>query len=104
MAGDQVARMPEIVGETIVRSWLAGTLVLLGFGWTDAAAAAGQDRYGDPLPEGAVARLGSVRFRSPDGEVSGLHFSADGKTLLTVGRDANLRPWETSTGRLLREV
>ena len=64
----------------------------------------GQDLYGDPLPEGAVARLGSVRFRSPDGSVSGLHFSADGKTLLTVGGDANLRVWETSTGRLLSEV
>ena len=89
-----------------MRTWLAGTLVLVGFGWTDAAAvaAAGQDLYGDPLPEGAVARLGSVRFRSPDGSVSGLHFSADGKTLLTVGGDATLRVWETSTGRLLNEV
>jgi WD40 repeat protein len=85
-----------------VRTWLAGTLVLLGFDWADAAAvaAAGRDLYGDPLPEGAVARLGSVRFRSPDGSVSGLHFSADGKTLHTVGGDATLRVWETSTGRL----
>jgi WD40 repeat protein len=88
-----------------MRTWLAGTLVLVGFGWTDAVAAAGgQDLHGDPLPQGAVARLGSVRFRSPDGEVSGLHFSADGKTLLTVGGNATLRVWETSTGRLLREV
>jgi WD40 repeat protein len=98
--------MPQIAGSTIMRTWLARTLVLVGFGWTEAAvvAAAGQDLHGDPLPEGAVARLGSVRFRSPDGEVSGLHFSGDGKTLLTVGGNAALRVWETSTGRLLREV
>jgi WD40 repeat protein len=36
--------------------------------------------------------------------VSGLHFSADGKALLTVGGDATLRVWETSTGRMLNEV
>ena len=51
-----------------------------------------------------MARLGSARFRSPDGSVSGLHFSADGKTLLTVGGHAELRVWETGTGRLLSEA
>ena len=66
--------------------------------------AGGQDLHGDPLPQGAVARLGSARFRSPDGAVEGLHFSDDGNTLLTVGGYATLRFWETSTGRLLREV
>ena len=57
--GGQVACMPQIVGETIVRTWLAGTLLLVGFGWTDAAvAAAGQDLYGDPLPDGRRGAAG----------------------------------------------
>ena len=72
--------------------------------WAGAAAAADRDLYGDPLPDGAVARLGTVRFRGPDGSVSGLRFSADGQTLLTVSSDATLRLWETTTGRMEREV
>jgi WD40 repeat protein len=39
------------------------------------------DRFGDPLPPGAVARLGSVRFRV-GGEMTALRYTADGKTLL----------------------
>ena len=88
----------------MMRTWLAGALMLAGCAWAGAAAAAGEDLYGDPLPEGAVSRLGSVRFRGGDGDVKGLHFSADGRALLTVGEQFTLRLWETSTGRLLREA
>jgi WD40 repeat protein len=78
--------------------------MLAGLACADAAAAADRDLYGDPLPDGAVARLGTVRFRGPDGSVIGLRFSADGQTLLTVSDDATLRLWETTTGRMEREV
>ena len=64
--------------------------------------AGGRDRFGDPVPAGAVARLGSVRFRN-DGTLSTLSFSADGRTLLTVSNESTMRLWETATGRLLRE-
>jgi WD40 repeat protein len=64
----------------------------------------GKDRYGDPLPEGAVARLGSIRFRGGDRPVSAMRFSPDGQTLLTVSQNWLLRLWETKTGRLLHEV
>jgi RNA polymerase sigma factor (sigma-70 family) len=39
-----------------------------------------RDRHGDPLPEGAVVRLGTLRFRVP-GEVREVAFAPDGKTL-----------------------
>jgi RNA polymerase sigma factor (sigma-70 family) len=64
--------------------------------------AGGRDRFGDPIPAGAVARLGSVRFRN-DGPLSVLSFSPDGRTLLTVSNESTMRLWETATGRLLRE-
>jgi RNA polymerase sigma factor (sigma-70 family) len=67
-------------------------------------AAVGKDRYGDPLPAGAVARLGSNRFRRGDRPVNGMRFSHDGQNLLTVSEDFLMCIWETKTGRLLHEV
>lgn len=80
--------------------------MLAGLALADAAAAekTAVDRSGDPLPDGVVARLGSVRFRGRDGGVHDLRFSADGKTLLTLDSGACLRLWETSTGRRLSDV
>jgi RNA polymerase sigma factor (sigma-70 family) len=46
-------------------------------------AAARLDRHGDPLPEGAVARLGTLRFRV-DGEIQKLTFAPDGKMIAVV--------------------
>ncbi len=60
------------------------------------------DFYGDPLPEGAVARMGSVRLRH-----TGLgHYAIlpDSKTVLTAGRDRVLRFWDMASGRQVREV
>ena len=57
------------------------------------------DRYGDPLPRGAITRLGTTRFRHSDG-FPRVFFAPDGKTLVTAGGAA--RVWDTATGRLLR--
>jgi WD40 repeat protein len=58
------------------------------------------DRYGDPLPEGARARLGTVRFR-PGTPVVWVRFAPDGKTLLSIESHGLARLWETSTGKEL---
>jgi WD40 repeat protein len=64
------------------------------------------DRHGDPLPPGAVGRLGTNRLqhiadRGNDG-VSALVFSPDGKTLAVAGyEDGRISVWEADTGRLV---
>jgi RNA polymerase sigma factor (sigma-70 family) len=56
------------------------------------------DRYGDPLPEGAVGRLGSLRFRH-DGDTTALVFTPDGNSL--VGRtDSGVIIWDPANGKV----
>src|SRR5262249_51409602 len=55
------------------------------------------DRYGDPLPEHALARLGTVRFRHNSG-VNTIAVSPDGKTLFGGG-GLSVRAWDGATGK-----
>jgi|GEM_PF-4591963 len=58
-----------------------------------------RDNYGDPLPEGAMARLGTIRFRE-NGPVYSVAFSPDGKFVATTSQ-FETRIWETLTGKRL---
>jgi RNA polymerase sigma factor (sigma-70 family) len=55
-----------------------------------------------PLPPGALARLGTSRFRHAH-IVSGSAFSPDGKSVATGSHLGTIRIWEAATGKLLRE-
>jgi WD40 repeat protein len=59
------------------------------------------DDIGDPLPDGAVARIGTVRLRQPS-EICSTAYSPDGKLLATGGRYDGVRLWDSVTGKLLR--
>jgi WD40 repeat protein len=59
------------------------------------------DDYGDPLPPGAVARLGTMRMRHVARNAVGggcVAFSPDGKTVVSGG-DVGLRAWDVATGK-----
>lgn len=59
-----------------------------------------RDRVGDPLPAGALARLGTIRFRHGR-SIDCLGFGADGKTLVTCGW-GEVRFWNVASGAEIR--
>lgn len=61
------------------------------------------DASGDPLPAGAVARLGSTRFRHQN-PVSYVGYSGDGAILITLSGENSLRFWDAKTGKEIRRI
>ena len=61
-----------------------------------------EDVYGDPLPAGALARMGTTRLRHMN-NVYDAEFSPDGRLLATVSSEGNLCFWEVATGRQVRK-
>jgi RNA polymerase sigma factor (sigma-70 family) len=70
---------------------------------TEEQAKTATDRFGDPLPRGAVARLGTVRFR-PGTSINCVSFAPDGKILACGGHDGSVSLWGADTGKELRRL
>jgi WD40 repeat protein len=75
---------------------LTGLLTLIA----GARAEAPADVFGDPLPPGAVARLGTARLRHA---CNALTWAPDGKTLVSSGQDGLLRFWDPGDGKQVHQ-
>lgn len=60
------------------------------------------DAAGDPLPPGAILRLGTTRWRNDNG-IAGIACTPDGKWLLGLCYE-QLTVWDTSDGKRLRTI
>jgi WD40 repeat protein len=94
---------------SIVPKWLAlrlgvavlGVAVLGAVQAQEGAKSAATDRNGDPLPAGALARLGSLRWRHAE-PILFVAFAQEGKAVLTGGQDQVFRLWNRATGAEIR--
>jgi RNA polymerase sigma factor (sigma-70 family) len=59
------------------------------------------DRFGDPLPAGALTRLGSIRLRH-GGHVMAVAFTPDGKSVVSGGYDGWSFQWDVHSGKRQR--
>lgn len=60
------------------------------------------DRSGDPLPPGAVARLGTTAFRHAR-QISAAAVSPDGRFVATASEGRAIYLWDATTGRRVRD-
>jgi WD40 repeat protein len=58
----------------------------------------GCDLFGDPLPDDAIVRLGTVRFRH-DASVASAAFSQDGTLVASADYNGGVRLWDVKTGK-----
>src|SRR5262249_32329181 len=60
------------------------------------------DLYGDPLPDGAIARMAAIRLRHTGLRTFAL--SADDRAAVSVASDGQVPEWDLASGRQTRSV
>jgi WD40 repeat protein len=92
--------MPSSLRRPFLQAVVAALLL-----WVPAfGAEPARDLDGDPLPSGAVVRIGSLRFRHPSA-VECAAFSPDGRYIATGGMGAStVQIMETDTGKVIRRL
>jgi WD40 repeat protein len=83
-----------------------GLIFLFALGIANSASGAGNaptDLYGDPLPSGAIARLGTVRFRHSGSSICDVFLSPNGDTLISAGY-RSIEMWDVQSGRRRRQI
>jgi WD40 repeat protein len=106
--GDLVMSMPHGF-----RQWSASLVVLIGAAVVDPVSGQPKplaearpsrvDAFGDPLPDGAFARLGTVRFRQGT-DIHAVAISPDGKTIASAGSPTAIHLWDAATGKCIRRL
>jgi len=84
----------------LLRACLSIALLELVVFATGIPAQAADDSLGDPLPEGAIQRLGTLRLRYSG--IGDLSYLPDGRALVATGR--NLEVWDMSAGEKLETL
>ena len=99
-----IVRSLSIIGAALVWLFTQSPGYLLGDEPALGPEEAKKDLYGDALPPGALARLGTIRFRHGGDSLTAVAFLPDNKTVLTASAEHTIKYWDGDTGRLLREI
>src|SRR5436190_20021167 len=81
-------------------AWCLRALIPCAFALAPVAGGAAQDhdRADDPLPQGALLRLGTVRWRQ-GGRVTSVVVTPDGRSVLSGSSNMSVTMWDLATGR-----
>jgi WD40 repeat protein len=98
--------LTQHTGGRVSWAWLLATATVVVLGSLHAAEPAARtpapaDLYGDPMPPGALKRLGTLRFRYA---ATAIAYSPDGKLLAAGGADNQIRLFDAATGRETRRL